>query len=82
MHITKLTLLLSALHFLFVIILFLCFGIGLEGKQSIGHQVLWTLMLPAAYFPVASLIVIPLNSIVWGFFGALLLKGLSHIINN
>lgn len=79
MNITKLTILLSAAHFLLVIILFLCFGLGLEGKQSMGHIFLWTLMFPATYIKGAGLIVIPLNSVLWGFGGALLIKGIQHI---
>lgn len=81
MHMAKFTILLSAAHFLLVIILFLCFGLGLEGKQSIGHVLLWSLMLPAAYFPVSWFIFIPLNSLLWGLGCALLLKGFSYILN-
>ena len=81
MHIIKLTILLSAVHFLSAVALFLCFGIGLEGKQHAGHLIFWTLMLPAAYFPLQGVMFIPLNSIVWGFVTALLLKGLNYILN-
>lgn len=80
MNITKLIILISASHFLLVIILFLCFGLGLEGKHSVGHLFLWTLMLPAVYIKGPGLIVIPLNSFVWGLGGALLLKGIHRII--
>ncbi len=38
-------------------------------------------MLPAAYFPLQGFMFIPLNSIVWGFVTALLLKGLNYILN-
>jgi hypothetical protein len=80
MHITKLAILLSATHFLLIIILFLCFELELEGKQSIGHIFLWTLMRPATYFEGSSLIVLPLNSVLWGFCCALLFKGVRRII--
>lgn len=80
MHIAKLTILLSAAHFLAVVVIFLCFGIGLEGKQHVGHLIFWTLMLPAAYFPLPGFMFIPLNSIIWGFVCALLLKGLNYIV--
>lgn len=81
MHITKLILLFSAAHFLLVIITFLCFGIGLEGKQHVGHMIFWALMLPAAYFPLPGFMFIPLNSILWGFCCALLVRGCSYIFN-
>ena len=80
MHIIKLAMLLSIAHFLLVVILFLCFGLGLEGKQSIGHIFLWTLMLPAVYIKGSSLIVIPLNSVLWGFCCALLFKGIHRVV--
>ena len=74
MHITKLTILMSAVHFVLVVLLFLSFGIGLEGKQHFGHLVFWTLMMPAALIPLQGFWFIPLNSIVWGFVCAILLK--------
>ena len=78
MDITKLTIVLSAIHFVLVAILFLCFGIGLEDKQHVGHLIFWTLMMPAALTPIPGFWFIPLNSVIWGFSGAILLK----IINN
>ena len=78
MHIGKLTLLLSAAHFFLVVILFLCFGIGLEGKQHAGHLIFWALMMPMALFPLPGFWFIPLNSIVWGFVCAMLLKLISY----
>lgn len=77
----KLIILLAAAHFLLATVLFLCFGIGLEGKQHVGHLVFWLLMMPAAYFPLEGFIFIPLNSLLWGFCCALLLKGFSHFFN-
>jgi hypothetical protein len=74
----KATLMLALAHFLLVTILFLCFGIGLEGKQHFGHVMFWALMMPAAYFPLQGFMFIPLNSLLWGFGGALLLKGFRH----
>ena len=76
----RLILLLAAVHLILTIVLFLSFGIGLEGKQHVAHQVLWVLMMPAACFPLKGLFIIPLNSLLWGVLGALLVRGLSHLM--
>jgi hypothetical protein len=79
MQLTKLILLFSVIHFFLVILLFLVFGLGLEGKHSIGHLVLWVLLLPGALLPGSWLFTMFLNSITWGFCCAMALVGFRYI---
>jgi hypothetical protein len=77
MHIFRLTLLLSAVHLLVVIITFIFFGIGLEGKRNFGNVFLWMLLQPGASLPGAWFLILPMNSLLWGFCSAVLFK-VSH----
>jgi hypothetical protein len=70
----KLTLRLSAAHLLLVVLTFLVFGMGLEGRRNIGHTLLWLLLQPGAAVPNAGIFVLLMNSLLWGFCGALLFK--------
>jgi len=79
MYFVRLSLLFSAAHFFVVALLFFCFGIGLEGKQHIGHTIFWAMLMPAALIPMQGFWFIPLNSIFWGVAGALVLKGLGRV---
>lgn len=77
----KLSLLLSTVHFCVVVLLFICFGIGLEGTQHFGHTIFWALLLPAAAFPLSGFWFIPLNSIFWGVTATLLLKVVHYLFS-
>lgn len=81
MSFIKLSLLFAAAHLFLVITAFLCFGIGLEGKQHIGHVIFWALLMPAALFPLTGFIFILLNSLLWGFGCALLFNGLRRLLH-
>jgi len=48
------------------------FGLGLEGKPNIGHEVLWALLQPGASLEGPLYLLLAFNSLVWGFGGALL----------
>ncbi len=74
MNILKLTFLLSAAHFSLVILVFLFFGLGLEGKRNLGHEFLWLLIQPGASVPGPWIFILVMNSFLWGFCGAVLLK--------
>jgi len=72
-------LILSGVHLLLVASSFLLFGIGLEGGSR-GSVFFWALLQPLVMIsnflslPVAiGMGLIPVNSAVWGFGGALLL---------
>lgn len=71
-------LLLSSIHLFLVVLVFLIFGLGLEGKHSIGHDILWLLLMPGTWLTFLPwYIVLPLNSLFWGFTCASLYR-LSH----
>jgi len=75
MSILKLTLIFSAVQFLLVIATFLLFGLGLEGPRNLGHSFLWLLVQPgASLFASGPWMVIPLNSLLWGFCVAVFYK--------
>jgi hypothetical protein len=72
-------LILSAAHLLSVVALFLVVGLGLEGRPSSAHHVLWFLLEPLVSLPPEwippplPIALLPLNSAVWGFGGAAVL---------
>lgn len=79
MNFLKLTVLLSIVHLSVVIVTFIFFGLGLEGEKSIGHLFLWVLLLPGAFFSGSWIFILSLNSLFWGFCGAVLFKVLVRI---
>lgn len=70
----RLTLILSAVHFLAVVVSFLAFGLGLEGNRHVGHLVLWMLLQPGSLIPGPWLLVLSLNSVLWGGAGAVVFR--------
>jgi hypothetical protein len=79
MRIVRSGLMFSGVHLLLVITAFMAFGLGLEGKRSVGHDLLWFLLEPAASLPGAPLALVPLNSALWGFAFAVALESLRRL---
>lgn len=76
----------SGVHMLLVITIFIAFGMGLEGPRNAAHEALWWLLQPAVSVarwttltPGQQLALLPLNSAVWGFGCALALSGLGRL---
>lgn len=80
MQILKLIFLLAVIHLFLVIITFLFFGLGLEGERNIGHALLWILLQPGASFPGPWLLILTINSFLWGLCSAVLFKALCRIL--
>lgn len=78
MRILKLSSLFIGIHLLLTITLFMAFGLGLEGKHSFGHDVLWLLLEPGASIGAPWFFGILLSSVVWGFICAVIFTGVQH----
>ena len=72
MSFVRLVFVLACVHLVAVALLFLPFGLGLEGPRHLGHALLGLLLFPASEIPGAPCVLIPLNSLAWGFFLAVL----------
>jgi hypothetical protein len=81
MRIVKLSALFTGIHLLLIITLFMTFGLGLEGKHSLGHDVLWLVLEPGASIGGPWFLGIVLSSVVWGFICAMILTGVHHFVS-
>lgn len=81
MSFLKLTFLLAAAHLVLVVITFMLFGLGLEGHRNAGHAFLWLLLQPAASLPGPWIPMLLMNSLFWGFCGAVLFKAGFRVLN-
>ena len=67
------------MHLLLVVITFIFFGLGLEGKRSLGHEFLQVLLQPGAYLHGPWIIILLMNSFLWGFCSAMLIQVLHRM---
>ena len=82
MRIIQSGLVLGASHLFLVIIIFFMFGLGLEGRPNVGHELLWLLLKPGAWLTGPWFMILLLNSLVWGFACAVVFAGLRRFLRN